>query len=461
MGLLHRYIITILLLGLTLVAQASSSVDTHEFMLDNGLKLIVKEDHRAPIVVSQVWYKVGSSYEHNGITGVSHVLEHMMFKGTHKFPAGEFSRIISKNGGRENAFTGRDYTAYFQQLEKSRLAVSFELEADRMTGLKLTQEEFEKEINVVMEERRLRTDDDPMAQTYEQFNAAAFINNPYHNPIIGWMNDLENMQLDDLKDWYQRWYQPNNATIVIAGDVEPKAVLTLAQRYFGHLKATPVKAIKPRKEKPQQGLRRITVKAPAELPYLMMGYKTPAITTADAPWKPYALEVLAGILDGGSSARLAKYLIRESKIAVNAGASYDGTTRQSSLLMLDGTPAKDQDIATLEQALKSQIERLRDTLVTPEELTRIKSQVISSAVYEQDSAFYQAMKIGVLETIGLNWQLDQAYVDNIRAISAEQVQAVAREYLIDDNLTIATLSPLPITSNSPRPAMGHGGSHGH
>jgi zinc protease len=252
-----RSLLTIFLLLGSQITLAAGAVN--EYRLDNGLKLVVKEDHRAPVVVSQVWYRVGASYEHDGITGVSHVLEHMMFKGTDAHPPGEFSRIISENGGRENAFTSKDYTAYFQRLEKSRLAISFELEADRMRNLHLQDKEFQKEINVVMEERRLRTEDKPTALTYEQFIASAFTSSSVRIPTIGWMNDLENMELGDLQAWYQRWYAPNNATVVVVGDVEPKAVLALAKKYFGPLKSETIIPPKPRLEPPQKGKRYITV----------------------------------------------------------------------------------------------------------------------------------------------------------------------------------------------------------
>ena len=278
--------------------------EVHEYMLDNGLKLIVKEDHRAPVVVSQVWYGVGASYEHDGITGVSHVLEHMMFKGTDRHGPGEFSRIIAENGGSENAFTSKDYTAYFQRLEKSRLPVSFELESDRMRNLKLDDEEFAKEVRVVMEERRLRTEDKPTSLTYEQFMATAFTSSSYRIPTIGWMDDLENMQLADLQQWYDRWYAPNNAIVVVVGDIVPEEVLALARQHFGPLKPETLTAPKPRVEPKQAGQRRVTVRVPAEVPYVVMGYKVPVLKTAAVDWEPYALTVLAGVLDGGSSARL-------------------------------------------------------------------------------------------------------------------------------------------------------------
>jgi len=432
----------------------------HEYKLTNGLKLIIKEDHRAPIVVSQIWYKVGSANEHSGITGISHVLEHMMFKGTRKVKAGEFSRIISINGGRENAFTGRDYTAYFQQMASDRLAISLRLEADRMRGLLLPEDEFKKELNVVMEERRLRTDDDPQSLLYEQINAAAFVNSPYHHPIIGWMDDLKNLQVSDLRAWYQHWYAPNNATLVIVGDVDPEQVHVLVKRYFGRIKPLHSAPLKPRRETPQQGIRRISLKAPAELPYLILGYKTPVLRTAADKADAYALEVLAGILDGGNSARLSRDLIRGQQIAASVSAGYDLISAHDNLFMLDGTPAPGHSIADLEQQLRAQIRQLQEQAVTAQELDRVKAQVVAAAVYERDSVFYQAMQIGMLETIGLDWRLIDDYVNRIRAVSAAQLQQVARKYLNDDQLTIAVLEPLPIVRQQ-QPAAPRGMSHGH
>lgn len=453
-----RFAVLMLLLLGSLPAHAGA---VHEFRLDNGLKLIVKEDHRAPVVISQVWYKVGASYETDGITGVSHVLEHMMFKGTDKLAPGEFSRIIASHGGRENAFTSKDYTAYFQRLEKSRLPVSFELEADRMRHLKLLEEEFRKEIKVVMEERRLRTDDKPTGLTHEQFTATAWTSGSYRIPTIGWMNDLENMELADLVDWYRRWYAPNNATVVVVGDVDPQAVLRLAQQHFGPLRPEQVATIKPRVEPPQRGRRDVTVQVPAEVPYTIMGYKTPVLKTAANDWEPYALEVLAGILDGGDSARLSKELVREQQIVTRAGAGYDLYSRQDDLFLLDGVPAGDHTVKDVQAALLAQVRRLQDEPVSADELARIKSQVVAGDVYEQDSIFYQAMKIGQLETVGLDWRLADEYVDRINAVTAEQLQAVARKYLVEKNLTVAVLDPLPMDKNrQPQQAM-TGGAHVH
>ncbi len=450
-----RTILLWTLIGFMPLSAAAASAKVHEYTLKNGLKIIVKEDHRAPVVVSQVWYKVGSSYEHNGTTGLSHALEHMMFKGTRKHPAGEFSRIIAANGGEENAFTSRDYTAYFQKLEAKRLKISFELEADRMRNLLLRKKDFAKEIQVVMEERRLRTQDRPTALTYERFLAAAFIANPYRIPTIGWMNDLTHMKVTDLRHWYHRWYGPDNATLVVVGDVNPDHVYKLAKKYFGPVPRIHVVPPKPQVEPPERGTRRITVKAPAQLPYLIMGYHVPVLKTADpkAEWEPYALEVLGGILAGGDSSRLPARLVRGSGVATSADAGYDIYDRMSDLFLFDGVPAQGKTAADLEHAIRAQIKDLQDKPVTAEELARVKAQVVAGKVFQRDSMFYQAMQIGMLESVGLSWKVADEYVDRIRAVTPEQVQAVATKYLTDDRLTVAVLEPQPMGNKRPRPMM--------
>ncbi len=429
-----------------------------EYKLDNGMKVIVKEDHRAPIAVSQVWYKVGSSYEPKGITGISHLLEHMMFKGTKEHPAGEFSRIIAANGGRENAFTGRDYTAYFQTMSADRMEISFKLEADRMRNLLLPAEEFKKELEVVKEERRLRTEDNPTSLTREQFNAVSYRNLPYAHPVIGWMNDLENMQVEDLRAWYQQWYAPNNATLVVVGDVKPEWVLEMAKKYFGPLQAEAISKLKPLREPPQRGVIRTSVRAPARQPHLMLGYKAPVLTTANEEWEPYALEMLVAILDGGNSSRISQKLIRGKEIAVSAGAGYSAFSRYSGMFSMSGVPAKGHTVADLEKALRAEIDLLKKELVSAEELQRVQAQVVASQIYELDSVFYQAMQIGTLETIGLDWRLVDAYPEKMRAVTAEQVRAVAQKYLTDDRLTVAVLDPLPLEQGKKRGAE-YGGRH--
>ena len=440
-----------------------AQADVHEFSLHNGLKILVKEDHRAPIVVSQVWYKVGSSYEHDGITGISHALEHMMFRGTDKHPAGEFSRIISANGGEENAFTGTDYTAYFQTLEKSRLEISLELEADRMRNLSIPEDEFLKEIKVVQEERRMRTEDNPRAFTHEVAMATAFQTSPYRQPIVGWMADLQSMKAGDLKQWYRQWYAPNNATLVVAGDVEASMVYELAKKHFGKFKAETIDQPGPNKEVVQHGIKRVVVRRPAEVAHIQMAYKIPVLKTIeeqqkDSPvWEPYALEVLAGVLDGGNSARFASRLVRGKEIASNIGAGYPLTSRLDSVFSISGTPAQGKTVEQLEMAIRQELAALQEYLVNDAELERVKAQVVSSDVYERDSVFYQAMKLGILETVGLSWKLVDEYVDRVKSVTADQVQAVAKKYFVDDRLTVAVLVPLPMDQSMSRPV--NGGQH--
>ena len=428
------------------------SAEVQEFKLDNGLKIVVQEDHRAPVVVSQVWYRAGSLDEVNGKTGVAHVLEHMMFKGTKSVPAGKFSRLIAAAGGKENAFTAQDQTTYYQQLEKSNLPLSMKLEADRMANLNLTDEEFAKEIKVVMEERRWRTEDKPQSKVNEQFNSTIYHVHPYGRPVVGWMNDLENMTAADAREWYNTWYAPNNATLVVVGDVNAQDVLKLAKQYFGPLKAHALPARKPQTEPEQKGERRVVVKAQAKLPYVLMGFHVPSLQDADKDVDPYALEILAGVLNGNASARLNQNLVRQSQIAVDVDAGYDMVQRgRQSIFVLDGTPSEGKTVRELEAAILNEIEKIKTGGVTEEELQRVKAQVIAADVYQRDSMFYQAMQIGNLETAGFSWRILKDYPAKLQAVTAEQVQAVAKKYFNQDNLTVATLDPQPIDPNDNTP----------
>jgi zinc protease len=446
------FIIMSFIPGITLAA------DIQEFKLSNGLKLVVQEDHRSPVVVSQVWYRAGSIDEVNGKTGVAHVLEHMMFKGTKKVKAGQFSRLIAAAGGKENAFTSADYTCYFQQLEKSNLSLSFKLEADRMANLQITDEEFAKEIRVVMEERRWRTEDKPQSKVNEQFQATAFRAHPYARPVVGFMNDLESMTAGDAREWYRTWYAPNNAILVVVGDVKTADVVKLAKQYFGPLKPRILPMRKPQKEPTQIGERRAVVKAPGKLPYLTMGFHVPTLVgfelssgaiTPEQAWEPYALEVLAGVLSGNDSARLNQKLVRETSLAVDVGAGYDSTSRgREALFELVGTPAEGKTVAELEAALIAEIEKIKTGGVTQQELDRVKAAVIASDIYQRDSMFYQAMQIGQLETMGYSWRLLDEYSEKLKAVTSEQIQLVAKKYLVRDNMTITTLDPQPIDPNA-------------
>jgi zinc protease len=439
---MRRILLSLLLCLPILPVSAAETV--YERTLDNGLKVLVKPDRRAPILISQVWYKVGSSYEYGGVTGVSHLLEHMMFKGTERLAPGEFSRIIAENGGEENAFTGRDYTAYFQSLANDRLEVAFELEAERMRNLTLDAEEFAKELEVVKEERRTRTDDNPQSLAFERFNAVAYVASPYRIPVIGWAGDLEQASVDDLRDWYRLWYAPNNATLVVAGDVDPEEVFRLAEKHFGPLQPERIRPPKTQPEPDQLGEKRLVVQAPAQEPYLLMGFKAPALIDATEAWEPYALEVLSSVLDGGSSARFSRELVRGSEVAASASTSYSAFGRLPGMFILSGVPAKGQTVEQLEAALLAQIERVRTEPVDDAEMERVRNQLIAEKVYELDSLFYQAMVLGQLETVGLGWELADTYVDELAAVTPEQVLSVAQKYLVPEKLTVGILDPQPM-----------------
>lgn len=416
-----------------------------EFMLKNGMKIIVKEDHRAPTVAHMVWYKVGSMDEHSGVTGVAHALEHMMFKGTKKLKPGEFSQRVAALGGRENAFTSKDYTAYFQQIEESRLENVMALEADRMANLILDKEEFSREIRVVMEERRWRTEDQPIPLVYEALNATAYAAHPYRHPIAGWMSDLQNMTFKDAKAWYDRWYAPNNATMVVTGDVNPKQVFALAEKYFGKIPRKAVAETKPQIEPPQRGIKRVTVKAPAENPYVVLAFKVPALRDVEKDDESHALDVLAAILDGYDNARLNAKLVRTDRVANAAGAGYENVSRGPVMFLLDGTPAAGTTTEQLEKLLREEVNRIARDGVTEEELKRVKTQLIAGQIYKRDSVFGQAMEIGVMEMTGLSYRNIDRIIEKLKAVTAEQVQAVAKKYFGDDALTVATLVPLPLS----------------
>ncbi len=434
-------ILCMFLIGFLAMPVLATQGKVEEFMLDNGMKVIVQPDHRAPVVVSQLWYKVGSSYELPGTTGVSHVLEHMMFKGTKNVGPDEFSRIIAALGGSENAFTGGDYTAYFETLSKQHLERALELEADRMRNLQLDEKEFQREVAVVREERRLRTDDNPNGLLWEQFNAVAWRVSPYRNPIIGWMHDLETMTIADLQQWYEQWYSPDNAILVVVGDVQPLEVLALAKKYFEPLPALKRTGYRERPEPEQKGITRLTVNVPAEQPILFMGYKSPAMVEVRKPWEAYALVVLNSILGEGDSSRLSSRVVREQKLAVSAGSSYDAFSRLSGMLVLQAIPAAGVDLQTLETALREQIADLQNELISKEELQRVVNQTVAKKVFARDSMFHQAMLIGMREANGYDWKTLDQELQHIRKVTPRQVQEVARRYLVDARLTVAMLEP--------------------
>jgi len=429
---------------------AQADIGVKEITLKNGMRVLVKEDHRSPVAVSMVWYRAGSLDEINGKTGVAHVLEHMMFKGTKTTKPGEYSEIVAAAGGRENAFTGADYTAYFQRLEKSKLPIAMKMEADRMQNLVITEEEFKKEINVVMEERRWRTDDKPKAQVNELFNSLIFRAHPYGRPIVGWMNDLENMTYEDAIEWYKMWYSPSNAILVVAGDVDTKEVFAKARKYFGKISAYQIAKRKPQFEPKQNGSRRAILKAPGKLPYIQMGYPAPTLGKDGIKNKKevFALEVLVGILSGTSSSRLNQNLVRKTSRAIDVGAGYSMLSRggQSTFEMY-ATPSEKVSVVDLEKYLKLELKNIIDNGVTDIELNRVITSVVAGEVYQKDSVFGAVMQIGQLETMGYSHKIADVYIDNIKKVTSKDIQGVIKKYFHDDALTIVTLDPQPLDKN--------------
>ena len=444
---------------LTLLAASLSApalANPFERTLDNGFKVIVKEDRRAPTAVHMVWYRAGSVDEVDGQSGVAHVLEHMMFKGTPNYGPGEFNKRVAAAGGRDNAFTNRDYTAYFQQVPKDKLEEVIKLEADRMWHLTLDEKEFASELKVVMEERRLRTEDQPGALLNEQVHAVAFLAHPYRRPVIGWMNDLENMNVEDARDWYNTWYVPNNATMVVVGDVDHQQVFKWAEKNYGGMPPGALPKRKPREEPPQQGVRRTTVKAPADLPQIMLAFKVPAIRDVAKDDDGFALDVLSSVLSGHDAARFPRVLVKETRLAVSADAGYDGIGRGPGMFYLTGSPSAGKTVAELEAAMRAEIARVAREGVGEAELARARAQLVASEVYKRDSMFALAMEMGQMEVIGFSWKDSDQIIDRLKRVSAEQVKAVAAKYFGDDGLTVAVLDPQPMPDKPlrPRPAGG-------
>ncbi len=425
-----------LLLAAALPARATQ---VQELTLANGLKVLILEVHKAPVVTVQVWYRVGSRNELMGRAGLSHMLEHMMFKGTAKHPKGTFSRTVRKNGGNDNAFTGQDYTAYFENLAADRVQLALELEADRMQGLLLDDAEFQLEREVVKEERRLRIEDNPQAFLVESLYAHAFLQHPYHWPIIGWFHDLNGMTLDDLRSHYDTYYSPNNATLVIAGDVDGEALLPIIKRYFEPIPGGPEPVRTEATEPEQRGERRFIIKRDAQLPFVMMGFRAPNYEHEDA----YALAVLESILSDGKSSRLHKSLVYEQKLALAAGSGYTVLQADPDLFYFYVVLTPGASVARVEEAVLEEIRALQDAPPTERELARAKNQVEASYIFGQDSVFRQAMLVGQAETVGAGWRHVYEFVDRVRKVTAEDVRRVAARYLVRDGRTVGVLIPDP------------------
>ena len=444
---LRLLLLAALALGAARLSEASSYADrVQEKVLPNGLKVLVLEDHKAPVAVMQVWYRVGVRNEIPGHTGLSHLLEHMMFKGTDKVGPEEYSRIVQKNGGNDNAFTSQDTTVYFASIASDRLPVVVDLEADRMQNLRLTKEVFDPERAVVAEERRLRTEDNPMSALFESMGGVAYSAHPYGWPVIGWMNDIQNATVEDALAYYKLHYQPGNAFIVVVGDVDAADIFARIEKAFGSIPAQPPPPPMRGVEPEQKGERRVTLRKEAELPMVALSYHVPNAPHPDNA----ALEVLAAILGDGQSSRLYEDLVYKKQIARSVGASYDRELKDPGLFTVYGQPLPGKKVGDLEKELLAAIEALQNKLVEPRELEKVKNSTEADFVFAQDSLFYQAMLLGQYETLG-DWRLIDQYLPAVQSVTAEDVRRVARTYLTAENRTAGVLEPLPMTGK-PRPA---------
>jgi zinc protease len=429
--------IRIALISLLLIIPATLyALDIKEQRLDNGLKVLIVENHKAPVATFQVWYRTGSRDEPDSKSGLSHLLEHMMFKGTSRYGPSVLSRIIQKNGGTDNAYTTKDYTVYFELFSSDRIMLSIDLDADRMQNLTLNPKEVFSERSVVMEERRLRYEDDPQNSLFEEVVAAAYKAHPYQRPVIGWMSDLKSIERDDLYNYYKTHYSPSNAVIVIVGDVKADQIIERIKNSFGDIPPGPMKKSINFSEPEQRGERRVLLRREAELPYLLVAFHAPSFPHEDS----YALDVLSLILSGGKSSRLYTSLVYEKKIALDVDSDYDGFNRDPYLFFLDATASPGRDIKDVENALYAEIEKIKKEPPSEKEIQKAKNQIEASFIMEQDSIYLEAMKYGIFEMLG-DWRLIDRYLEGIRKITREDIVRVANRYLKEDNRTVGILIP--------------------
>jgi zinc protease len=420
--------------------QGSSNVAN--FRLDNGMEIVVIPDNRTPVVTHMIWYKNGAADDPRGKSGIAHFLEHLMFKGTKNHPQGEFSNLVSDLGGQENAFTSYDFTAYFQRIGKEHLRTLMEFEADRMSNLVLTDEVVTPERDVVLEERRMRTDNDPSAQLDEAVQAALFPHHPYGTPIIGWFHEIEELRREDALDYYQRFYTPENAVLIVAGDVDAQAVERLAKETYGRI---PARAEPPRRRRPQEppprAHRLVTLTDErVEQPTAERVFLTPSYKTA-APGEAEALEVLAHILGGGPASVLYETLVGDEKLAVAAGAYYMGSALDDTRFWIHAMPAPGVDLDVLDAAIERVVDRFAATKVSAEVLQRAKTRLVADAVYAQDSQVSLARWYGESLSTGLNVADVAAWPDRIDSVTAEQVQDAARKWLDKRRAVTGFLKP--------------------
>ena len=447
----YRALIAGLLLGAALphAARAAQAYAdrVHEKILPNGLKVLLLEEHKAPVAVFQVWYRVGSRNEALGKTGLAHLLEHLMFKGTQKVGPEEYSKIIQRNGGSDNAFTSDDGTTYFATMASDRLSVIVDLEADRMHNLSFEQAQFDPEHHVVMEERRLRTDNNPVAALFEQVSSTAYSAHPYQWPTIGWMSDLAQATREDALAFYHTYYEPGNAFILCVGDFATDQLEAQIEAAFSPVPPGDIPPAVRALEPVQQGERRTLLKREAELPFVTLAYHVPNLSSPDCP----ALEVLSAILGGGKSSRLHQHLVYEKRLARDVGTSYELTSIDPGLFVVYGQPLPGKSVADLERQLLAELAAVQTKPVSDRELLKAKNALEASFVLGQDSLFYQALMLGQYELAG-GWRQADAYVPSVRAITADDIQRVATFYLTSSNRTAGTLEPLPIAPGKRAPA---------
>lgn len=445
MKVLLRVARFLLLVPLWIAAPPAAADDVLEARLDNGLRVLLLEDHRSPVASFQVWYRVGSRNERPGATGLAHLLEHMMFKGTPSYGPRMFATLVERNGGQDNAFTSQDATSYFVNISADKMNLVIALEADRMRNLLLDPKEFQSERLVVMEERRLRTEDDPEGFLGEELSAIAFLAHPYRSPIVGWMEDIRRLDVEELRAFYRTYYVPNNALVVAAGDFKAPDLLEKIRQHFGVIPRAPdpppVGVVEPK----QNGERRVTVKKEAQLPLVFVGYPVPNYASKDAP----ALELLSTILSEGRSSRLYRRLVYEQQIALNAGGDYSYFSTDPNLFWFFATGQPGQSPEALERALMREVEQLQSEPVSPAELERAKNQIEASFVFRQDSVYSRASLLARFELIG-GWRLEKAFVPAIRAVTAEDLRRVARTYFPDERRNVGVLIPVP-PPPAPRP----------
>lgn len=457
----------VLLLAAALCSPLAGAAETaRSFTLSNGMTLIVQPDRRAPTVVHMLWVRVGAMDEVDGTSGVAHVLEHMMFRGTPTVPPGEFSRRVAALGGRENAFTNRDSTAFYQQVPASNLEAVMRLEADRFQNNQWKDEEFKREIAVVKEERRQRTDESPRARLYEAFSAMSFQAHPYRRPVIGWMSDLDTMAPQDVRDFHHRWYVPANAAVVIAGDVEVEKARALAEAVYGKIPARPVPVRKTTAEPAQEGQRRMEYRAATEQAMVTMAWPMPRLTdpsAKDADTRDaLALMVLSAVLDGYSGARLDRALVQGlggARVADSAGAGFGPLGRGPAQFTLSGVPAAGVEAAVVEKALLGELARVAAQGVSPAELQRVKTQWAAGEIYKLDSVYNQAQELGTWWVNGLGVDSPEQLMAGLRSVSADEVRSVAQRLFPQERMSVGVLLPdpskrLPTAPAGPRPALG-------